>query len=221
MAERGVPTLSELVERRALLEQIARDHGATNVRVCGSVARGDACSESDIDLIVDLGPDRDTLDVIELVLDLEHVLERRVDVLAVPHDAVIPATSPAASIVAAAVPILEAAETSRELPPEGWRDRRLVDELRRTITSLRSCTTGGPDDFMQNDLAVDACKQRLAEVADVCRRFSSELKTRYPQMRWRALAALPIATRHGPRGCWDLITDHLSPLERLVEAEAH
>lgn len=58
----------------------AKDHGAGNVRVFGSVARGDASADSDVDLLVDLEPGRSLLDHAALVLELEALLGRRVDV---------------------------------------------------------------------------------------------------------------------------------------------
>ena len=58
----------------------AKDHGAGNVRVFGSVARGDASADSDVDLLVDLEPGRSLLDPAALVLELEALLGRKVDV---------------------------------------------------------------------------------------------------------------------------------------------
>jgi uncharacterized protein len=66
--------------RRAVLELAAR-HGARNVRVFGSMARGDARPDSDVDLLVDIEPGRTLLDVIALEQDLEELLGRPVDVL--------------------------------------------------------------------------------------------------------------------------------------------
>jgi len=45
-----------LRQRRAALIAVAESHGATNLRVFGSVARGEDRSDSDIDLLVDLAP---------------------------------------------------------------------------------------------------------------------------------------------------------------------
>lgn len=77
------PTLAALRARRDEILGLAGRHGARNVRVTGSVARGESRSDSDIDLIVDLDHDRDVLDLSALILDLEEALGRRVDVLEV------------------------------------------------------------------------------------------------------------------------------------------
>lgn len=48
-----MPTLDELRARRDEILALAEKHGATNVRVFGSVARGDSTPDSDVDLLVD------------------------------------------------------------------------------------------------------------------------------------------------------------------------
>ena len=65
--------------RQAILE-LAAQHGARNVRVFGSVARGEDRPDSDVDLLVDVEPGRSLLDVIALEQDLEALLGRPVDV---------------------------------------------------------------------------------------------------------------------------------------------
>ena len=67
-------------KRTAILD-IARRHGAGNVRVFGSVARGEARSDSDIDFLVDLDPGRSLFDLGGLAMDLEEFLGRPVDVV--------------------------------------------------------------------------------------------------------------------------------------------
>lgn len=72
---------TELHERfREAILRIAREHGATNVRIFGSVARGEAGPESDVDFLVDLEPGRSLFDLGVLLMDLQHLLGCRVDV---------------------------------------------------------------------------------------------------------------------------------------------
>jgi uncharacterized protein len=66
-------------KRQEILSLAAR-HGASNIRIFGSVARGEAHSDSDIDLLVDLEPDRSLLDLGGLLMDLRDLLEVPVDV---------------------------------------------------------------------------------------------------------------------------------------------
>ena len=66
--------------RRDILE-LATHHGARNVRVFGSVARGDDRPDSDVDLLVDVERGCSLLDIIGLEQDLEQLLGRRVEVV--------------------------------------------------------------------------------------------------------------------------------------------
>jgi predicted nucleotidyltransferase len=72
---------NELQERRAEIIAIAAKHGAYNVRVFGSVARHEADSASDLDLLVEMGPERSLLDLGGLLMDLQELLGCRVDVV--------------------------------------------------------------------------------------------------------------------------------------------
>jgi predicted nucleotidyltransferase len=75
--------MTDLQRRRGDILRIASEYGASNVRVFGSEARGEAGPESDIDLLVDMESDRSLLDLVGLGQDLEDLLGRRVDVLTV------------------------------------------------------------------------------------------------------------------------------------------
>ncbi|MFH1418958.1 MAG: nucleotidyltransferase family protein [Planctomycetota bacterium] len=66
--------------RDAILEIAAR-HGASDVRVFGSMARGEESAESDVDFLVSLEAGRTLLDHVGLRQDLEELLGRPVDVV--------------------------------------------------------------------------------------------------------------------------------------------
>lgn len=70
-----------LQTRRSEILQIARHHGASNVRIFGSVARGEAGPDSDVDLLVDMDPGRSLLDLGGLLVDLQTLLGVDVDVV--------------------------------------------------------------------------------------------------------------------------------------------
>lgn len=68
------------MKREAILEAAAK-RGAENVRIFGSIVRGEDQPNSDVDFLVDLLPGRTLMDLGALGLDLEALLGRKVDVL--------------------------------------------------------------------------------------------------------------------------------------------
>jgi predicted nucleotidyltransferase len=75
--------IEDLRSRRREILSIAARHGATDVRVFGSVLRGDDGPDSDLDLLVDVEAGRSLLDIIGLEQELGALLGRRVEVLTV------------------------------------------------------------------------------------------------------------------------------------------
>jgi len=70
-----------LKEKREDILRIAAKHGARNVRVFGSVVRGEARPDSDVDFLVDMEPGRTLLDMGGLLMDLRDALGQEVDVV--------------------------------------------------------------------------------------------------------------------------------------------
>ncbi|MBI4569026.1 MAG: nucleotidyltransferase family protein [Planctomycetes bacterium] len=70
-----------LRRRRDEILRVAASHGATNVRVFGSVARGDDAAGSDVDFLVTMEPGRSLLDLAGLQGDLTSLLGREADVV--------------------------------------------------------------------------------------------------------------------------------------------
>jgi predicted nucleotidyltransferase len=74
--------MDPLIERhRDALLAIARRRGVVGLRVFGSMSRGDARDDSDVDLLVSLAPGTSALALGGLLLDAEELLGRRVDVV--------------------------------------------------------------------------------------------------------------------------------------------
>jgi hypothetical protein len=74
-------TIEELRRsKRHEILRIAANYGATNVRVFGSLARGEHSPSSDVDILVDLDPNRSLMDLGGLLMDLQDVLHLPVDV---------------------------------------------------------------------------------------------------------------------------------------------
>jgi predicted nucleotidyltransferase len=75
-----MPTV-DVAQRAADIRRLADAHGVVQVRIFGSRVQGGITDASDLDLLVDLAPDRDLLDLAEFKLDLEDLLGCRVDVV--------------------------------------------------------------------------------------------------------------------------------------------
>lgn len=70
-----------LRDKREEILRIAAKHGACNVRIFGSVARGEADCDSDIDFLIDLGENLSPWFPVRLIRELETSLGCKVDVV--------------------------------------------------------------------------------------------------------------------------------------------
>src|SRR5690349_5661820 len=78
-AVKHAPTIDELREMRDDILKLAEKYGAYNVRVFGSVARGDATPESDVDFLVQFRKNVSVFNEVGLWLDLKQLLQREVN----------------------------------------------------------------------------------------------------------------------------------------------
>jgi predicted nucleotidyltransferase len=76
----GMDFADFLVAKKDEILSVAARHGARNVRIFGSVARGEPSAESDLDLLVDMAPDRSVIELHHIACELEQLLGRKVDV---------------------------------------------------------------------------------------------------------------------------------------------
>jgi hypothetical protein len=67
--------------KREEILRIAQRHGARNVRIFGSTARGETRGTSDLDLLVEMEPERSLLDLVAIKQDLEDLLGCKVHVV--------------------------------------------------------------------------------------------------------------------------------------------
>ena len=74
-------TLNDLRKEREHIKKIAQKHGAGNIRVFGSISRGEEGPDSDIDFLIDFEEDRSLFDLVGLKLELEEFLGHKVDLV--------------------------------------------------------------------------------------------------------------------------------------------
>jgi len=75
----GIPEI--IADKKTQILALAAKYGASNVRVFGSVANGTAGEHSDIDFLVDLETGRSLFDLGGLLMDLQQLFGRKVDVV--------------------------------------------------------------------------------------------------------------------------------------------
>lgn len=76
----SLPIEAKIREQRDAIVAAASRHGALDIRLIGSVARGDARPDSDIDFLVRWRPDTSLLDQASLQIELEGLLGKKVDI---------------------------------------------------------------------------------------------------------------------------------------------
>ena len=75
----GIPEI--IADKKEQILALAAKYGASNIRVFGSVANGTANADSDIDFLVDMEKDRSLFDMGGLLMDLQELFGRKVDVV--------------------------------------------------------------------------------------------------------------------------------------------
>jgi len=74
-------TLNALQAKRQIIFEVADRRGARNVRLFGSVVRGETRPDSDVDFLVDMAPGKSLFDLGGLLMDLQQLLQCKVDVV--------------------------------------------------------------------------------------------------------------------------------------------
>ena len=74
-------TLQSLRARKPQIQQVANQYGVHNIRVFGSVARGEDTANSDIDLLVDMEETRSLLDLVGFQQSVQAILKQPTDIL--------------------------------------------------------------------------------------------------------------------------------------------
>jgi len=73
--------IEEITKHKSQILTLAARYGASNIRVFGSVAKGTANKNSDVDFLVELEAGRSLFDLGGLLMDLQNLLNRKVDIV--------------------------------------------------------------------------------------------------------------------------------------------
>ena len=200
----GIPEI--IGDKRAQVLEIARRRGAYNVRIFGSVARGDAHSDSDVDFLVEFPPKYRLLDHAGLLADLEDLLGRRVRRLG-------------------------GEEPSRGVPPihhEGCgaivKDRRLyLADILKRIGMIESFTESGRKEFFASQITQESTIRCLEIIGEIIKRLSPEVTNPHPEVPWHDLARMRDVLIHqydriSLETVWDTVQNDLPPLKTAVQA---
>ncbi|QGU00346.1 Hypothetical protein SYNTR_1752 [Candidatus Syntrophocurvum alkaliphilum] len=74
------PKLNVIKQNKEIILKLAQKYGASNIRIFGSISRGEEHKNSDLDLLVDFDKDRTLFDMVGLKLELEELLGFKVDI---------------------------------------------------------------------------------------------------------------------------------------------
>ena len=214
-----------LADKRDEILRLAARRKAYNVRVFGSVARGEATPDSDVDFLVDFQPDYGLLDHIGLIHDLETLLARKVDV-----------TTEATlkeylreRIVQSAIPLeylpsrtsMRLAQLQRGFPVKDEK-LYLLDIIER-IEYIETDTAEGKDRFMNSRLIQDAVIRNFEVIGEAIKRLKPETLHRYPQIPWGEIAGFRDFLIHHyeqvePEKVWQYVEQDVPPLKLAIQA---
>jgi len=197
-----MPLRDDLHRRRDRLMAIAARHGASNLRLFGSVSRGEEGTNCDIDLLVDMAEDRGFSDYLGLVEELEGALERRVDVV------IARSLSPNFRVH----PRRGGAFVKSDLPYLG--------HIADSIAAIENYVAGGRDALMKQRLVQDAVIRNFEVIGEAATRLSPPVRDRSRDV-WSKVIAFRNRLIHGYWSVdllsfWDVVENDLPRLKTEV-----
>ena len=219
MAEAPV-NLNQLVwQRRKEILRLATKHGATNVRVFGSVARGEAGPDSDVDLLVDLGPKLSPWFPGGLLHDLEDLLGCPVDVV----------TEQALhwyirdQVLKEAVPLAYPRPDIERGGAFVNRDIFYLVHIGECIERVERFVSDGEEFFMDSDLIQDAVIRNLQLIGQSSLNLRAETRAAHPEINWSSIIGLRNILVHQYTGIkldkvWKIIEKELPDFKQSIES---
>ena len=215
-----LPTIARLLRDG---EAQWRAVGVTRVRIFGSVARGEATAESDIDLLLDFAPgeERGLLHLMQVRELLEDLLGRRVDV--VTEASLRPPLR--SEILADAVDVLDVPASPRVTHREKrwrWRLFDLTAALDRMFEVTAPLTL---DTFRREEWIQDAVLLGLVRLGETTKYVPQSVQDRTPQIPWAELRDIRNLIAHDyfsidPALIWHTVREELPALRPLLQALA-
>lgn len=215
-----------LKAKREEILRIAAKYGARNVRVFGSVARGEAGPASDVDFLVELEEGRNLLDLVDLLRDLEDLLARKVDVSTDRslHSFV------RDRILADAVDLERFGSHESSMFRENGHyaapvkdDRLYLVCMLESCERIRSWTQDGHNAFLESELTREATYYRLGMIGRLARRLSESLKREHEDIPWDHImsfeAMAGLNNPFGPGEVWEIVERDLPDLKRKILEE--
>ncbi|GAA5502849.1 hypothetical protein Dxin01_02596 [Deinococcus xinjiangensis] len=195
--------------------------GVTRVRVFGSVARSEANSASDIDLLVEFGAqEAGLLDLMRVKAVMEKLLARRVDVMT-------PAALKAplrGEILADAVDVMEMGAPPPSHREKRWRWR--VFDLLDAIDRIELYTAGLTlTTYLRDERTHDAVLRNLARLGETTKFIPQSVQDKNPQVPWVYLRDIRNLVSHDyfgidPALVWHTARSELAPLRPALQALA-
>lgn len=159
-----------------------RKLGVTRVRIFGSVARGEARADSDIDLLVDFGQEAGLLDLMRVKALLEKALGRRLDVLT--EGALKPPLK--GEILADAVDVMTPVVRQPLHRPKRWRWR--VFDLLDALDRIRELTAPhSQQSFLRDQPTRDAVLRNLARLGETTKFIPQSVQDKATHIPWAYL----------------------------------
>jgi uncharacterized protein with HEPN domain/predicted nucleotidyltransferase len=162
-----------LKEKREEILRMAAKHGARNVRVFGSVACGEADERSDIDLLVEFEPGRSLLDQAGLVVELEELLGRTIDV-----------------VTEGGLYWLLRRRILKEAPAVTKDPRVYVARILECIQKIERFTADGRERFFWDAMVKDAVLRNVEVIGEAAKRLDDAYWAAHPEVPWRAMRGL-------------------------------
>jgi len=208
-----------LKDKREAILRLMGEYGAGNVRVFGSAARGEADETSDIDFLVDFGPDYTIWNHIGLTQALEDLLGRKIDVAIEANldERLRP------NIVRDAVPL--GIYNQLEIQGSGFvkNQKIYLQDILERIGYIEEDTAAGKEAFLQSRLIRDAAIRNFEVIGEAVKRLAAELTGAYPHIEWSQIAGFRDFLIHhynrvDPQEVWKIVENDLQPLKQAIES---